>query len=99
MDKSELVVLARFKARKGKEEQAYNELTALVEPTRTESGCKYYACHGVQETPGEFVFYEIWESRQALDEHLEKPYLQAILAKAEELFAEAPDIQFLEKFV
>ncbi|MGE4544329.1 MAG: putative quinol monooxygenase [Pedobacter sp.] len=99
MDKNQLVVLARFKAREGKEDQAHNELTALVAPTRTEPGCKYYACHAVQESPGEFVFYEIWETRQALDEHIQKPYLQAILGKAEELFAEAPDIRFLEKLV
>ncbi len=99
MINDELIVLARFKARKGKEEQAYNELTALVAPTRTEAGCKYYQCHGVQDSPGEFVFYEIWESRQALDDHIQKPYLQGILGKAEELFAEAPDIRFLEKLV
>lgn len=97
MTNNDVIVLARFKARDGKEKEAHRELTALVAPTRTEPGCKYYACHGVQEVPGEFVFYEIWESHAALEEHLQKPYLQAILGKVDELFSEAPDIRFLEQ--
>lgn len=99
MANQELVVLARFKAREGMEDRACKELTALLKPTRMEPGCIYYACHGVRETPREYVFYEIWESRAALDEHLQKPYIQALLDKAEELFAEAPEIRFLDRLL
>jgi quinol monooxygenase YgiN len=93
----EVVVLARFKARQGKEDLVRQELAALLAPTRTEPGCKYYECHEVSGVPEDFVFYEIWESQAALDEHLQQPHLQALLGKVEELFAEAPDIRFLAK--
>lgn len=72
-------------------------MTALLKPTRAEAGSTYYACHEVREVPGEFVFYEIWASRAALDAHMQTPHLQALLSKVDALFAEAPDIKFLQK--
>jgi quinol monooxygenase YgiN len=44
-----------------------------------------------------FTLYENWRSKQDLDQHLQMPYLQALLGQAEELFAEPPDIQLLER--
>nr|WP_283775489.1 putative quinol monooxygenase [Desulfuromonas sp. CSMB_57] len=92
-----LVVVAKFRSRAGKEALVEKELAALLTPTRAEAGCLQYDCHHSPGDPGLFMFYEIWSNRAALDEHLQKPYIQSLLAKADDLFAEAPEIHFLEK--
>lgn len=97
MGDKELVVVAKFRAKAGKEALVENELAALLTPTRSEAGCLQYDCHFSPGDPGLFIFYEIWSNRAALDEHLQKPYIQSLLAKADGLFAEAPEIHFLEK--
>jgi len=40
-----------------------------------------------------FTLYEHWRSKDDLDQHLQMPYLQALLGKADDLRATAPDIQ------
>lgn len=97
MPSKELIVVASFKAKNDKQEAAFTELGALVSPTRKEAGCIQYDLHRWTDDPGVFVFYEIWKSKQALEQHLEMPYLQALLGKAEDLFAAPPEINFLEK--
>lgn len=97
MSSKELMVVASFKAKDGMEETVLKELSALLTPTREEAGCVQYDLHRGTDDPGVFVFYEIWKSKQDLGEHLEKPYLQALLGKVEDLFAEPPVINLLEK--
>lgn len=92
-----LMVVAKFRAGAGKEDLVEKELTALLVPTRAEAGCLQYDCHCSPGDPGLFIFYEIWRDRASLDEHLRTPYIQALLAKADDLFAEAPEIHLLEK--
>lgn len=97
MEPQELRVVASFKAKNGMEQAALEELGALLSPTRKEAGCIQYDLHRSTDDPGVFVFYENWKSKQDLEKHLAMPYLQALLGKVEELFAEAPVINFLEK--
>ncbi len=81
-----LTVVARVRAKPGKEEQVREALMALVEPTRKEAGCINYDLHRSQEDAALFLFHENWISREALDKHLQMPYLQELGAKAEDLF-------------
>lgn len=97
MPSNNLTVIARFKAKQGKEETALVELSALLDPTREEGGCLQYDLHRSSDDSSVFVFYETWKSRQDLELHLAKPYLQALLGQVDELFAEAPQIDLLER--
>ena len=97
MPSKELMVVASFKAKDGMEETALQELSALLAPTRKEAGCIQYDLHRGTDDPGVFVFYEIWKSKQDLEQHLEMPYLQALLGKVEDLFAVPPVINLLDK--
>ncbi len=97
MSSKKLTVVASFKAKVGMEETVLKELTALLAPTRKEAGCIQYDLHRGTDDPGVFVFYETWKSKQVLEEHLQMPYLQALLGKVEDLFAEPPVISLLEK--
>jgi quinol monooxygenase YgiN len=85
MDHKNLIVVARVKARAGKEEELRRELSGLVGPTRSEPGCISYDLHRSVEDPNVFMFYEKWRSREDLDRHLEKAYLKAWINKSVDL--------------
>ena len=96
MSRKKVTVVARIKARPGMEELVRKELLALVAPATSEKGCISYDLHQAVDDKGLFLFYENWSSREALDEHLGKPYLQTLLARAEVLFAEPVDLTLWE---
>ncbi|MGE5636498.1 MAG: putative quinol monooxygenase [Nocardioidaceae bacterium] len=89
---SEVVVVAGFKARPGKEEEARRALSGVVEPTHGESGCVLYALHQGLDDPARFVLVERWSSREEADAHLASPHIAAFLERVDELLVEAPEI-------
>jgi quinol monooxygenase YgiN len=93
---TKLTVVGKIKAKPGMEEKVKEELLALVPPTRTEPGCINYDLHQALDDKSSFVFYENWLSKKDLDEHLQMPYLQAFLSKAEHLLAQPVDITLWE---
>jgi quinol monooxygenase YgiN len=92
MSEQTLTVLARVKAQAEKLQHVEQTLTGLIGPTREEPGCISYTLHQSNDDPCVFVFVEIWRSQADLDEHLQKPYLQAFIAAADELLAEPLDV-------
>ena len=92
MSDDKLTIVARFRARANKEDEARELLLSLVEPTRAEAGCVDYCLHEDPEDKAQFLFYENWENRQAWDEHMQTPHLKNLLDKVEELFAEPVDV-------
>ncbi len=92
-----LTVLALIKAKPGKEEALKQELLALIEPTQAEPGYIEYRMHQSLDDKACFMFYEHWASKDALNEHIQTPHLQALLAKADDLFAEPLDVRFWEE--
>ncbi|HYX40715.1 MAG TPA: putative quinol monooxygenase, partial [Pyrinomonadaceae bacterium] len=61
-----VTVLARVRARAGREAEVRRLLVALVAPSRAEAGCLNYDLHQSADDPTEFMFYENWASRAAL---------------------------------
>ena len=92
-----VTVVAVLKAKPGKEEDLRSALLGLVEPTRAENGCLQYDLHVSTEAPGEFVFYENWASRAALDEHMQTPHLTAVAGRVDELMSDPPSILTYER--
>lgn len=97
MDNQKLTILARIRAAKGKEDELYRELAALVPLTRAEEGCISYHLHRSQGDPALFFFYENWRSKLDLDHHFATHYLQAFLKKADVLLSEPADISEWEQ--
>ena len=64
MSSGKLTVVARFKAKPGKEEQVKRELLKLLAPTRAETGCLNYDLHESLGNPAEFLFHENWAARK-----------------------------------
>jgi len=75
-----LCVVARIRARKDKQEELEGVLSALVEPTRKESGCIRYQLYRNNQDPQDFAFIEEWADNAALERHLQTPHLRSAAA-------------------
>lgn len=72
-----LIVIARMKARAGKEKELAALLKGFLAPTRRETGCILYDLHVDRNDPAAFAFYERWKDDAALDAHLKTPHMTA----------------------
>jgi quinol monooxygenase YgiN len=82
-------------ARPDKIEDTKAFLLSLVGRTRAEAGCVDYHLHQSEEDPASFYFYENWTSSEALDEHMETPYLRELVARKTEFLKVDPDVRML----
>jgi quinol monooxygenase YgiN len=92
----ELTVVARVKAKPGREADLEREFRAVVGPTHSESGCLRYTLHRSLEDPTLFITIERWSSKEAIDKHFGTPHIQSLLKKAGDLLAAAPEITVFE---
>ena len=97
MNAKPLTVVAHIKAKPGKETLVRRELLSLVAPSRNDAGCRNYDLHQALDNAALFLFHENWTSKAHLDQHLQKPALQAVLARVSQLVAETPQITLWEK--
>ena len=93
---SNVVVVATFKIRDGKEDEALAALSSVIEQTHAEAGCLAYALHRDKRDPRTLVLVERWTSQVALDSHFQQPYVAQLGASAAELVSEPPVIVFTE---
>lgn len=94
-----LIVLARFKIQLGKEKEALSELTKLLEATRKEEGCIQYDLHVLQNSPQEFMFYEVWTGLEALEKHRNTKHILDFRACRDEFLAEAPNVTLWDEII
>lgn len=92
-----LTVIARMRAKPGKEQELRRELEALVEPTTKEDGYVNYDLHQGADDPAVFFFYENWESEAHLDAHLQTPHLVRFVGIMEDLLDGELVIQKLQR--
>ena len=92
MNAETLTVVAQIKAKPGKEDQVRQELLSLVAPSRKDAGCLNYDLHQALDNSALFLFHENWTSEALLEQHLQKPDLQAVLARLGQMVVESPQI-------
>lgn len=92
---SEVRVIARSVARRGKENQLREFLRGMLVPTRAESGCKLYELYE-SDSNGRFYFYEIWESQAALEQHAASPHFKHLEQTIGELVQEPFEVSILK---
>lgn len=73
----QLTVVAKIRAKKGKEKEALTGLQGLVAPTLKEEGCINYDLHISAEEEGVFLFYENWASYDLWQNHMESEHISA----------------------
>ena len=79
---SRIVVVATVVSHSGQEARLREALVSLVAAVRNEPGCIQYDLHEALDDPGQFVFYEIWESEELLERHNNTATLKAFGARA-----------------
>lgn len=96
MKKPGCTIIGTVVAKPLKREELLGILSAQVAPTRAEAGCINYDFHCDKSDPNVFVFYENFVSREALDKHLQQPYLKPLMDRIDELLAKPVEIRHLE---
>jgi quinol monooxygenase YgiN len=85
-------VIARIRAKEGKEEALKNVLSALVAPSRRELACYYYDLLQNIRDPRDFTFIERWESEKGLDEHAASAHVKKVAEQLDGLVEGPPEI-------
>ncbi|WP_308776873.1 putative quinol monooxygenase [uncultured Bilophila sp.] len=80
-------VTAMLTAKKGMEAQLEAEVVKNIPNVRAEKGCIRYDFHKNRAGDGTFLFYEIWESPEALDAHGKAPHMLAYKESTKGLLA------------
>jgi quinol monooxygenase YgiN len=78
-------VVAEVRAKPGKARELRDATLPLVAAVRSEPNNLVYFLHEDRESPGRFVFYEIFASRADFDAHNATPHVQAWFARLPEL--------------
>ena len=97
MNADSLTVTAQIKAKPGKESQVRQELLSLVAPSRKHAGCLNYDLHQALDNHALFLCHENWTSEAHLEQHLQKPDVQAVLARLGPVVVEPPQITLWKK--
>ena len=87
-----LPVIARAKANAEHVAQVREILSALVEPTRRESGCLNYELLQNSSDPADFVFVEKWASAAEEQAHFSTPHVSIALQRLVGLLTAEPEI-------
>jgi quinol monooxygenase YgiN len=78
-------IIARFRAKEGKEDALKAVLVALVPPTRREVGCYQYDLLQSPTEPQEFCIVERWDNEASLAQHTASEHLKKALAESKDL--------------
>jgi quinol monooxygenase YgiN len=80
MANDHVILNVHLQAAAGREEEAATQLQKLLAPTRSEPGCVQYLLHRDPQDPSKFMFYEEFQSDEALREHTQSPHFQEWVA-------------------
>lgn len=69
-------VVAHFRPKPGKLEEARQLLLGFTAPTRAEEGCVFYDMHENPDDPHDLTFIEEWRSAEDLDAHGESAHIR-----------------------
>ena len=86
---TEVTVIAHINAKDGKEDLVRQALQKMVAPTRAEPGCIRYDLHVDLRNPTHFFFYEIWESVDAHETHMDSAHLAEFVMSCKGAIAES----------
>jgi quinol monooxygenase YgiN len=97
MSNQEVIMCARFQAKKERLEELKVRLLEMVELTTKEEGNLFYDLHVDAKDSTVFYFLEGWKNPEALAFHDQTPYVKAIIADAPELTVDGIKVNFMTK--
>ncbi len=93
---AEVTVVAKARAKLGREADVERALKAVIGPTHREAGCRFYALHRGLEDRGVFVVIERWTSQDALDQHLATTHVRMLFGQLADLVAGPAEVVTFE---
>ena len=93
---SEIIVVAKAKAKKGSEADLEKAVRAVIRLTHEEAGCLKYALSRSLEDAASFMITERWASKEAWDKHLVSLHIQELFGKLPALVAAPVDMQVFQ---
>jgi quinol monooxygenase YgiN len=90
--RDEVVVVAHFTAKPGRESELLDVLHSLLEPTREEPGCIRYELNQEVDNPRAFTFAEKFVNREAFEAHGKTPHVLRFRQQADGLI-ESRDVR------
>jgi quinol monooxygenase YgiN len=80
-------VIARFRIKEGKEEEALERLRAMAAAVEAnEPGALAYVCHRAIDDPAEVIFFEVYKDDEAFGGHMQTPHMGEMRAAFGEVF-------------
>ncbi len=76
MENKTMMIFSTLIAKKGMEDALRNALFELVPQGRADKGCICYDMHEEVGKPGNFFFYEAWDSKENWDIHMEQAHVK-----------------------
>lgn len=87
------VIAGKFKCKPEKKGDLLAVVENLLGPSRLEEGCLSYDCYEDATSPGNFLFFEEWRSREDIDLHFTMPYFTNAMTVFPDLVIGAPEIK------
>jgi len=88
-----IVIIATFKAKAGQEKELEDALISIVPKVQEEEGTVMYTIHKSKADPGQFLFYEKYKDKAALELHSSTPYFKAFAGQIGPYLEGNPDIK------
>lgn len=93
-----ITVIARFKIKPEKEQEALAQLESLTQSVEAnEPGVEAYLCHRSKDDPAEIVFFEVYKDKEAFGAHQATPHMDQMKQVFAGLFNPPVKIERLER--
>jgi quinol monooxygenase YgiN len=87
LPKGAVTLIVTLRSKEGQHLLLEAELRALVAPTRKEEGCMQYDLHRSVDQVGQFLFHEVWETREHHTAHTKTSHFLRWNARKDSLLA------------
>ncbi len=91
-----IVLAASFKAKAGLETKLEEALKAMIPKVQEEEGTLMYTLHKAKRDPGQFLIYEMYQDKAALNFHSSTPYFKEFFGQIADLLEGTPQITIYE---
>ncbi len=93
-EETQLVVVARFIAKEGKEDELLQSMHKLMEPTHKEPGQLRYELNQNISNPRMITFIEKFRDQSAFDSHIAEPYIKGFFAEVAPHLVQESEVTF-----
>lgn len=91
-------VVALLHTKPGLENEVRNAALACIAPSRAEATNRLYVLHQDSEDPQLLVFIEHWDSKAALDDHMQTPHFKQLAGSIDGKLTQPLDVHVLQPF-